>query len=188
MSRKTKAAEHLRAEEVREKIRLAKGTWQVRKWMIIWNGLIDPRPAKEIAKHVGVSVDTVHQTISNYNRFGPSALEGPGRGGRRNSYLSLEEERGFLEPFIEKAKIGQIATVAEIQQVFEERVGRAVVETTIYRLLDRHKWRKIVPRPRHRQASPEGQEAFKKTFHNRSTIYLPKETLKTEPCCDPGSR
>jgi hypothetical protein len=41
------------------------------------------------------------------------------------------------------SKQGQIATVKEIQQGFEKRVKSKVEESTIYRLLDRHKWRKL---------------------------------------------
>jgi hypothetical protein len=36
--------------------------------------------------------------------------------------------------------------------------------STIYRLLDRHGWRKLVPRPRHPKANPEEQAIFKKPF------------------------
>lgn len=37
----------------------------------------------------GVSVATVRVVISPYNRLGPAALDIPGKGGRRNAYLSL---------------------------------------------------------------------------------------------------
>ena len=37
-------------------------------------------------------------------------------------------------------------------------------KTTIYRLLDRHGWRKIVPRSKHVNADREKQEELKKTF------------------------
>jgi hypothetical protein len=36
--------------------------------------------------------------------------------------------------------------------------------STIYRLLDRHGWRKLVPRPRHPKANEREQAIFKKTF------------------------
>ena len=35
--------------------------------------------------------------------------------------------------------------------------------STIYRLLERHGWRKVVPRPRHPKADVAAQAAFKKT-------------------------
>lgn len=52
--------------------------------------------AEEIALHTGVSTTTVHRVIADYNRRGATALETPGRGGRRCHYLTLEEEQAFL--------------------------------------------------------------------------------------------
>jgi transposase len=54
--------------------------------------------------------------------------------------------------------------VAEIHRAFEDRVGHTVDESIMYRLLQRHGWRKVVPRPRHPQAREEAQAEFKKTF------------------------
>jgi Winged helix-turn helix len=45
--------------------------------------------------------------------------------------------------------------------------GTRVAESTIYRLLDRHGWRKLMPRPKHPKASPEAQEQLKKTLQRR---------------------
>ena len=54
-------------------------------------------------------------------------------------------------------------TVAEIQQAYQEQLGKEVAASTVYRLLDRHGWRKVVPRPRHPKADVAVQAAFKKT-------------------------
>ncbi len=133
----------------------------------IYNALIDPRKAEEIAKHCGVSKAMVHQVISTYNRLGVEAVETAGKGGRRHEYLRLEEEHQFLAPFFARAERGEIATTAEIWQAFEARVGHQVDDSTIYRLLHRHGWRKLMPRPRHPKASKEAQEQFKKTLRRR---------------------
>ena len=109
----------------------------------------------------------VHQVISTYNRLGVQAVETPGKGGRRHEYLSLRQEQEFLAPFFARAQSGEIATTAEIWQAFEARVGHQVDDSTIYRLLNRHGWRKLMPRPKHPQASKEAQEHFKKTLRRR---------------------
>jgi transposase len=109
----------------------------------------------------------VHRVISTYNRHGPEAIETPGKGGRRHQYLTLPEEKEFLAPFFAQAESGEIATVAQIQRAHEAKVGHEVDESTIYRLLDRHGWRKLMPRPRHPQADPHEQEQFKKTLQRR---------------------
>jgi transposase len=132
------------------------------RWLIIYNALVDPREASEIAKHTGTTVATVHQVIASYNRLGVAAVETPGKGGRRRQYLSWEEEQDFLAPFFSRAERGEIATAGEIQQAFEARVGHEVHKSTISRLLKRHRWRKPVPRPLHPKASPEAQAPLRR--------------------------
>ena len=78
---------------------------------------------------------------------GASVLGGPGKAGRRRSYLSWDEEALFLESFRQAALTGQIAAAAEIKVALERRIGQKVHKTTVYRLLKRHGWRKLVPRP-----------------------------------------
>jgi transposase len=167
MARITRAAAHLSAEEVKSRLKHDPRPWCRERWLIIYNALVDPRQAEDIAKHCAVSTAMVHQVISAYNRGGVQAIETPGRGGRRNSYVSLEEEKAFLAPFFERAERGEIATVAEIQRAFEAQIGEEVDESTIYRLLHRHGWRKLMPRPRHPQATQQAQEQFKKTLRPR---------------------
>jgi transposase len=78
--------------------------------------------------------------------------------------LQKEEERDFLQPFFDRAAKGEIATAAQIKQEFEQRIGQEVHKTTIYRLLDRHQWRKLVPRPYNPKENKEEQEQFKQNF------------------------
>ena len=167
MGRVTRAASHLSVEEVKERAKTDQRYWCRQRWLIIYNALVDPRPAAEIATHVGVSVDTVHQVISKYNRFGVAAVETVGKGGRRKEYLTVEQERQFLAPFFARAETGEIATAGEIKHALEAQVGQEVDESTIYRLLNRHGWRKLVPRPVHPKANKEEQEQFKKTLRRR---------------------
>jgi transposase len=130
-----------------------------------------------------VSVTTVRRVISRYNRLGLAAIETPGKGGRRHEYMSLEQERNFLQPFFVRAARGEIATGEEIQRAFEAEVKHTVHLTSIYRLLDRHGWRKLVPRPRHPSANAEEQAAFKKTLRRRFKRHWPHEILVTEDPC-----
>ena len=168
MSRVTKATEHLSVEEVKDRMQSDTRSLYRQRWLIIYNALVDPRPAEEIAKHCGVSKHTVQKLISRYNRFGIAAVETKGKGGRKREYLTFEQERQFLEPFFQQAQTGEIATAAEIHRAFEEHIAHEVDESTIYRLLQRHGWRKVVPRPRHPKAQAEAQATFKKNCLNKS--------------------
>src|SRR5947208_17184477 len=89
--------------------------WVRQHWWIIYNALVAPRKAEEIALHTGVSATTVHRVISTYNRLGPTAVETPGKGGRRHEYLTQQEEKAFLAPFFPQAERAELATVAQIQ-------------------------------------------------------------------------
>jgi len=163
MARITRAAAHLSAEELKTRLQLDPRPWCRQRWLIIYNALVDPREATEIAKHTGTSIAKVHQVIASYNRLGVAAVETPGKGGRRRQYVSWEEEQAFLAPFFTRAERGEIATAGEIQRAFEAQVGHEVNKSTICRLLKRHGWRKPVPRPVHPKANPEAQAQFKKT-------------------------
>lgn len=167
MSKICKAKPHLTSEELQEKIKRTVGFWKVQKWLIIYNALNYPRSAKEIADHLAVTPSLVHKTISEYNRFGVSAIETKGKGGRRNAYMTEEEERLFFDKFIHQAQAGSISTVAEIKLEYERIIGRSVHKTTIYRLLSRNGWRKIVPLPQHPKKDKEAQESFKKTLNQK---------------------
>ena len=167
MARVTRAAAHLSLEEVKTRLKTDPRPWCRQRWLIIYNALVEPRKAEEIARHCGVSKATVHEVISTYNRLGAAAVETAGKGGRRRQYLTLEEEAQFLAPFFARAEQGLLTTTAEIWRAFEARVGHHVDDSTIYRLLNRHAWRKLMPRPRHPKADPQGQEQFKKTLTRR---------------------
>lgn len=125
--------------------------------------------AKEIAQVLGWSVVTVHIFQSRWMREGDRVFEVGGRGGRRHENLSEREEKAFLESFVQRAQAGNLVTVKEIRQAYEERIGRSVAASTVYRLLARHGWRKVVPRPRHPQADLVAQTAFKKTPPSRAS-------------------
>jgi transposase len=175
MARITRVKLHISIEEVKERMLYDPRPWCRQRWLIIYNAMVDPREAVDIAKHTGASIHTVHKLIPAYNRVGVAAVETPGRGGRRYGYLTLDEERDFLTPFFECAERGELTTVQQIKQAFEERVGNEVDESTIHRLLNRHQWRKLVPRPFHPQADQEEQEQFKQNFPK-----IVEEAVKTK--------
>lgn len=184
MARVTRAAAHLEVEEVKRRMQTAPNPLWRQRWLIIYNAQVDPRPAEEIARHCGVSQATVHQLISTYNRFGVAVVETVGKGGRYHDYLSVQEEREFLAPFFARAHQGELTTVGEIKQAFEARLGHEVAESTIYRLLDRHDWRKLMPRQKHPQASPEAQHQFKKTLRARCRrLWGPDLQKISARCC-----
>ena len=120
--------------------------------------------AVEVAQAIGWHPDHVRKFQARYLKEGKKVLEVGERGGRNHAYLSIKEESAFLKPYGKRAEEGGILVVSEIHQAYEGRVGRKVPQSTVYRMLARHGWRKIAPRSHHPQGNPEQQEAFKKTF------------------------
>jgi len=94
----------------------------------------------------------------------------PQRGGRRRENMSIEEEKIFLAPFLDKAVKGGILVVGEIHNALEQYLGRKVALASAYNLLHRHNWRKLVPDKRNVEADIQAQEEWKKNF----PVTLPK--------------
>ena len=119
--------------------------------------------AREIAELLGWSTATVHVIHSRWAKEGDALFDVRRRGGRHNHHLSAELEAKVLAPFLSKAQAGGMLHVAEIQRAYEQQVGKTVAPSTVYLLLDRHGWRKVVPRPRHPKADVAAQTVLKKT-------------------------
>ena len=118
--------------------------------------------ASEIAQVLGWATATVHITHSRWAREGESFFELKGKGGRRSQNLIEEQEAEVLAPFLGQATAGNVLKVADIQAAYEARVGRAVPNSTVYRVLKRHGWRRVAPRPRHPKANVTARGVFKK--------------------------
>src|SRR5256884_8172679 len=99
----TRAASHLSVDEVKERMKPEQRAWVRHHWGIIYTALGAPRKADEIALHTGVSPTTVHRIIARYNRLGPTAIEQSTKGGRYHEYLTIEQERAFLQPILARA-------------------------------------------------------------------------------------
>jgi transposase len=122
--------------------------------------------AAQIAQLLGWSIATVHVIHSRWAKEGDALFDLRARGGRRHQHLSPTQEDRLLAPFTAKAQAGALLHVSEIKQAMHKKVGSAVAPSTIYRMLDRHGWRKVIPGPRHPKADMQAQDAFKKTPHS----------------------
>lgn len=118
---------------------------------------------EEIAQMTGFAKTYISQLVSNYSKNGLSAIaENNYPGNHRN--LSYEEEAELLESFKDKAEQGQIVEISAIKAAYEEKIGRELNSNGhIYLILERHGWRKVMPRSKHpKRASDEVIEASKK--------------------------
>lgn len=126
------------------------------------------------AEILGLSRDRVcvlRRQFSELVKSDRLVLVGERRGGRRRELMSIEEEKAFLSPWVEKAEAGGVLVVPPIHLALQERVGHKVPKSTVYRLLARHGWRKVTPDTRH----PKGDEAAREEFKKNSPKSSPKK-------------
>jgi transposase len=122
----------------------------------------DGKTQPEISELIGVSLSTVNRAHMAYDNGGVSALRPKPTGGRRNENMKLEEEKAFLAKFAKAAGAGELLNVSELKIAYEKAIGRPTSNSTVYNLLARHQWRKLMPRPFHPDRNIEAQNAFKK--------------------------
>jgi transposase len=152
----------LTVEEMMVWVREAPTKESYRHRLAIWLTYIGPFHAQRVAELLAVSVPSVWHWVKEYNNRGPSGLEGPGSGGRRWSFLSWSEEQEMLQSFYLHAGKGEIINAKKIHRNICERLKKEVSIDYVYKLLHRHGWRKIGPRPRHPKTKIEDQALFKK--------------------------
>lgn len=116
----------------------------------------------EISEMVGYHTSYVKTIQAKYWQQGTDALFLKPRGGRRHENLTLQAEKNIIDKFQENAQNAEILDVYKIKKYYEGILGKEVNKTTIYRMLGRHDWRKITPRPTHPKSSIEAMENFKK--------------------------
>ena len=119
--------------------------------------------AVQIADMVGLKIQTIRNLHAAYLKEGEAVLQLTGQGGRHRSNLSVQKEEALLSEFEVDGKLGDIVEVGQIQRAYEQRLGRSVANSTVYRLLHRHGWRKLAPRPQHPNGDEVRIKGFKKT-------------------------
>jgi transposase len=118
---------------------------------------------QQIAAVLGWHPGSVRNLQARVLRDGAAVLEQPGRGGRHRAHLTAAEEEALLADFCFAAGQGGVVEAGPLRVAYERQVEHPVAKSTLYRLLARHGWRKLVPRPYHPEASAEAQKAFKKS-------------------------
>ena len=119
--------------------------------------------ASQIAEMVGLKLQTVKNIHAAYLKKGESVLKLSGcKNQRKHCYLTIKQEKAFLKNFEEQAKAGNILEVGKIHTALQAHLGEEIHLSMIYRMLRRHGWRKLAPRPTHPKGDPSVQEAFKK--------------------------
>src|SRR5271169_5966 len=122
----------------------------------------DGKTQPQIAELTGVSLSTVNRAHMAYDNGGVNALKTKPSGGRIRENMTLKEEKAFLEQFAKAAGAGELLNIHDLKAAYEKGIGHPTSNSTIYNLLVRHDWRKLMPRPYHPDRDLEAQKDFKK--------------------------
>jgi transposase len=116
-----------------------------------------------IAAAMGVSLSTVNRAHMVHDHGGIKALKPKPNGGRKHENMPLTEENALLARFAKAAGAGEMLNIHDLKAAYERAIGHTTSDSTVYNLLHRHGWRKLMPRPFHPKRDLAAQDAFKKT-------------------------
>ena len=150
-------------ERLEQVLREARSKAEFQRVQCVWLRAALGLNANQVAQALGWRPTSVRRLQAQFLRQGEGLWERPGRGGRRHQNLRREEEARLLQSFLPRAEQGRLLEVSRVKQAYEQAVGHVVPKSTVYRMLARHGWRKLAPRPRHPQTDDARQQAFKKT-------------------------
>jgi transposase len=136
---------------------------RIRMVLLRENGMTQP----QIAEVMGVSLSTVNRAHMAYDQGGLRALEPRPSGGRIRENMTLAEEKALLGRFSKAAGAGEMLNIHDLKAAYEKAIGHPTSNSTVYNLLDRHNWRKLMPRPFHPDRDVEAQIDFKKRAFGR---------------------
>ena len=107
---------------------------------------------EQIAEITGFNISYISQLVSKYFQLGITSIIQDSRTGN-NRKLTSEQEKELLAPFEDIAKRGEMLVVADIKAAYDKMTGEESSVPTVYNLLKRNNWRKIMPRSRHPKKS-----------------------------------
>lgn len=153
--------------EIKKVLKSAKTVVEYRHAQVLYLRGFLGQTAEVIASATQYSIHRVQSIIDGYFKRGLSVLEDLNKPRPRKwGLMTFDEEKAFIAEHLARAKSGEIIEVKVIQKAYEARIKKPTSSTVIYNLLQRHNWRKIVPRPAHPKKDTVKAEAFKKTSKN----------------------
>ncbi len=118
---------------------------------------------EKTAALLGVGRATVHRLQAQFGtQISAKPIPRKSWGGRRHALLSVAEEKKFVSNWQAKAEAGELVVLSTMRADLAKQLGRKVAPEVFYRLVRRHRWRKVAPDTRHPKSDPVVQEEWKK--------------------------
>lgn len=153
---------HLTSEELEHRYRAASEPHERSWWQILWL-LARGQTAKAVAESTGYSAYWIGQLAKRYNTAGPEAMinRQHTRVRQTPTLLSSAQVEELRQALAGPAPEGGRWSGRVVGEWIAARIGRPVRYQTGWAYLQRLQARQRQPRPRHVQADPAEQEAFK---------------------------
>lgn len=176
MARRTKLEPHAMPEELKQLYLTTVDLSERRHFQVLWL-ISGGKTQAQAAELVGISERWVHTIVKRYNAGGIEAMRD-----RRHDHpgaprvLDPEGERALEAALQSRPDDGGLWTSQKVAKWIRSHTGRAVCTVSGWRTLRRLGQTPQRPRPRHKRADPEAQEAFKEASagaQGRSTGAVP---------------
>ena len=164
MARKAGGSDQLKT--AMEALRAAKTADELRVAQAVALPLTLGLSLKQTAKVIGRSVGATCKLRTRYCKVARREREAPRtkRELRNRANATLEREAQILDEVLKGAMQGGIVVVPPLKEKIEEKLGKTVALSTIYRMLARNGWRKLAPDTAHPQGDAATREDWKKNF------------------------
>jgi transposase len=155
---------HLAVDELESRYRRAKDPVVRSHWQVIWL-LAQGLPSAQVAAVTSYTRNWIRIIARRYNQRGPAGLEdrrhhNPGATG----LLSAGQRAALAAALEQPPPDGGVWTGPKAAAWMTAMLGRRVHPQRGWETLRRLGWTSKVPRPRHVNADPAAQAAFKKIF------------------------
>ena len=153
------------AEKLKQTIRRTGSAHELRQALCLWLRLGLGLNTDQIATALGYAPAYVGEVQARFLHEGKAALGGPGRGGRRHSILTGEQEAALLRRLRLEAFPNGVLEYRAVHRAVEKEAGRKVAASTVTRLLTRHGWvrQALVVSTGHSPALNPGRGALRKS-------------------------
>ena len=101
-----------------------------------------------IAAVMGVWLSTVNRAQMAFDQGGIKALKPKPSGGRQRENIA-GGRKGLAGALCKAAGAGEMLNIHDLKATYEQAIRHPTSNSTIYNLLARHGWRKLMPRPFH---------------------------------------
>ena len=167
MPKTIKLESHLSSEELESRYRKAHDPVERSHYQIVWL-ISEGKTTTQVMEVTGYSRGWIQQLARRYNRYGPLAL-GDRRhhnpGAKERALLSAEQQEELAQALMKPPPDGGMWNSRKVGEWIERRTGHVVSQKKQrgWEYLKRIGNSPKVPRPHHKKANPQEQEAFKKS-------------------------